>query len=228
MPTKKTASKPFPLTATIFTLISVVILCSLGTWQLQRLNWKNTVISQLQTAYNTPSNTPLTMDKDYAYGQVTGQWLSDKAFLVKPRTQNGKVGAHYIVPLQTKESSILVNLGWTDKDLPSITTPSDQSTSTVTGLSRKPYWSRFTPPNSPQTQEWYRLDIAEIASVYDIKNPAPHILYAEKISNNPFKDFPNSARWYPPNNHAQYTAFWFGMAAILLIIYGLKFFKTKY
>ena len=224
---KKIPKQPnkFPLYATLFTILGVIILCSLGTWQIKRLQWKNTIIAQLEEAYATPQSSPLKANESFSYGQISGQWLSDKALLVKPRTQDGKIGAHVIVPLQTPTNTTLINLGWTDQPLSAVQLPAQNAQVTVTGLARIPYWGLFTPLNSPQSNEWYRLDINEISTQKILTNPAPYILYAEHISGPTLQGFPNTDRWYPKNNHAQYAIFWFSMAGVLIIIYGLRFFK---
>ena len=47
-----------PPGATIATGIALVLLCSLGAWQVQRLHWKTDLLAQLDKAYADP-NPPL-------------------------------------------------------------------------------------------------------------------------------------------------------------------------
>src|SRR5688572_29983266 len=45
--------KTFPLVPAILTLAAFGILCSLGVWQIQRLQWKERMLSDLHAAYET-------------------------------------------------------------------------------------------------------------------------------------------------------------------------------
>ena len=44
--------------ATIFIALGVVVLCTLGTWQLQRLAWKEDIMAKLDAAYDNPIKNP--------------------------------------------------------------------------------------------------------------------------------------------------------------------------
>jgi surfeit locus 1 family protein len=218
-----------PLLPTIFMLLGIIILCSLGTWQLQRLHWKKDILNTLNAAYNSDTTQTLTANSltnvQFAFGSVSGSLLPEKAILLGPRTHDGKIGNHLIVPLQTPETSYLINLGWTDQPLENITPIISNLTPpvTVTGLARTPDWNNFTPENLPDEDLWYKADINEIAQVKNITNPAPYIIHAESTNYKMDAQFPKNDRWQPKNDHATYTAFWFSMAFVLLIIYGLRF-----
>lgn len=225
--------KTFPLTATILMLIAIAILCGLGTWQLKRLAWKQDIIAKLDAAYSSTINPqPLSAkgiaNKDFTFGQITGQLIPAKAILMGPRTYDKKIGSHIIIPLVSQEgTTTLINLGWTDqKDLNTLSIDQTKPI-TITGLARIPYWNSFTPDNSPETDEWYKPDIQEIAATKNLLNSAPYIVYAETLSRTVGKNLPNHTRWYPKNNHANYATFWFAMAGVLLIIYWIRFFKRS-
>ena len=178
--TKKTQQNPLkpPFWATFLTLIGVCILCTLGTWQLQRLAWKNDLITNLETAYKTQFNTPLDFDEvnikktisggtrgaptisttivqpqEFKYGRVTGKLLNEKAFLVGPRTLDKKIGHNLIIPMSINSSqkTLLINLGWTDAQLHELLIDSfyDQ-TIWFEGITIVPKWNKFTPKNQKQ------------------------------------------------------------------------------
>jgi len=48
--------RKLPFWATFLTLIGVIILCALGTWQVKRLAWKNDIVQKLHTAYASSGN----------------------------------------------------------------------------------------------------------------------------------------------------------------------------
>ncbi len=47
-----------PIGATFFTAAGVAILLSLGTWQVQRLEWKNDIIERLNEGYDRAASAP--------------------------------------------------------------------------------------------------------------------------------------------------------------------------
>lgn len=223
--------RKFPLLATILMLIGVSILCALGTWQVKRLAWKEGIVADLSAAYSAGDAAPLPVsalqagDPSFAYGQVSGRLLFDKALLLGPRVLEKQVGNSLILPFALEDGgSVLVNMGWTDNTLAQLALPYAPAHVTITGLARKPYWNSFTPENNPAQEAWYRPDITQIADAKDLSAPLPYILYAEAIDGFIFDNFPRNERWAPVNNHAHYAVFWFSMAGILIGIYVLRFF----
>lgn len=94
-----------PFWATLFTALGILILCSLGTWQLQRLVWKNDLIAELNNAYETAEAAPLNLENvtsgEFTYGRVSGIFMPDKALLLGPRTSstmNKEIGHDLLVP----------------------------------------------------------------------------------------------------------------------------------
>lgn len=206
------------------------ILAGLGTWQVKRLHWKDTIIAQLDEAYSKDTNTPPDFDKDFSYGQVEGTFLAKKTILIGPRTRNGQVGKDVLVPIiMNDQTGLIVNLGWVpdgwDKqDLP--IHHLDQKNIRFEGLTRKPDWNMFTSGNVPQQDLWFRPDINEIAKAKDLKNPLPVMLYAYTASYKMDATLPNHEKWYPRNKHLQYALFWYSMAAVLTAIYLLRFVRN--
>ena len=210
-----------PLIATLLTILSIIILCSLGTWQLKRLQWKTNLVNNLNAAYDAPTDlTPNSLENaQFAFGTIRGTLAPNKAILIGPRISSNpdkKIGAHIIAPLITSNTTYLINLGWTDKPLEGLDLPT--SNFQATGLARKPDWNSFTPDNNPDKEEWYKADIRQIAAVKNLANPAPYIIKIHDAK---------QPRWQPANNHAYYVFFWFSMAGILCVIYWLRFLRSS-
>ncbi len=221
-------SVKLPFWATIFTLLGIAVLCTLGNWQLQRLEWKSAIIAKLDAAYESDHSQPLNTENfeagDFRYGAIEGIFQPGKAILLGPKTKDKEIGYDLIVPLKTKEGTLLVNMGWTEyaiKDLPIHHVKGRNIR--FEGLARVPRWNAFTPANEPEEELWFKPDIAEITTVKALKNPLPFMLFAESASYKFDAAFPNNQRWNPNNNHLQYAIFWFAMAGVLAIIYGLRF-----
>lgn len=222
---RKTIKLPF--WATFFTILGIGILCALGTWQIQRLAWKNDIIARLDKAYETQGATALNLDTpphDYSYGRVKGRFLPDQAFLLGPRTQNKKIGNDLIVPLLIDKHTLFINMGWSDSPLYKMPIRHLQGKNVwFEGLIVTPHWNSFTPQNEPDKDLWYRLDTREIATIKNLPDAYPFILRAEHASHKFDAAFPNNEKLYPNNNHLQYALFWFAMAIALLAVYILRF-----
>ena len=55
-----------PVWGTILTVIGVVVLCTLGTWQLDRLAWKKDLIAKLDAAYASNQAGALDLKTDFS------------------------------------------------------------------------------------------------------------------------------------------------------------------
>src|SRR5262249_32411523 len=93
-----------PLLATALAVLGVCCLCALGTWQLQRLEWKERLMADLEAAYEGAPAASLNMksleDREFAYGRITGRVLADQAFFLGFKVQGEKPGHDLIIPVQ--------------------------------------------------------------------------------------------------------------------------------
>ncbi|MGH1398421.1 MAG: SURF1 family protein [Alphaproteobacteria bacterium] len=221
-----------PLWATLFTILGITILCTLGTWQIQRLNWKTEILSDLNAAYKNP-RTELTHEalntQTFAYGHASGTFQWDKAFKAGHKVVDGAAGANLILPLKTKNGDILINLGFMPQMHELEKHPLKRfngKSIAITGLARTPDWNNFTPQNDPDKNLWYRLDIPQITTHFKLENPAPFILYAHESEPKISETLPDNTNWQPNNNHLQYALFWFAMALTLQGIFWLRFIRN--
>lgn len=223
-----------PLKETIMTGVCVTILLGLGTWQVQRLQWKTGIIDRLNTAYQEAGKSAalsgdqlsaLALQHDpLTYGHIEGRLIRNKAILLGPKTEDGRMGYDLLVPLDMKDHTLIVNTGWVsdlwkdniEERLAAL--PVDEIN--LRGVIHKPDWTSFTSKNSPANDLWFRADINEIAAAKDLKSPYPFILYADSISPQLYDVKLHEERWLPRNQHLQYAIFWYSMAAVMLAIYG--------
>jgi surfeit locus 1 family protein len=230
-----------PFWATILTATGMLVLCGLGTWQLQRLEWKEGLLAQLAAARTQPPVTSAVLigdapgtDLAYRPAAVYGLYDAAGAFLVGPRTRDGEVGYHLLTPLQIAEddeppATLLVNRGWV------LAMPAQMPAGfvAVRGLLRLPERANmFVPPNDPLKNEWFSIDLAQLATEKQLQNLLPYILYAEgEEPADPVMSV--GAGYHPPggpdlpNNHRQYAFFWFAMAGVLAVIYVLRFLRPQ-
>ena len=104
---------------TLFTVPALIALVFLGSWQVNRLHWKDTLIERLQERGTAaPVALPTWIDNVEAYEfrrvSVTGEYLHDKEFYVINRSLNGKPGLNIVTLLKRADDggNILINRGW--------------------------------------------------------------------------------------------------------------------
>jgi surfeit locus 1 family protein len=235
-------TRKIPVLPTIVTLIAVLILCGLGKWQLDRLAWKTDILTNLEKARQyDQQKTPLSSDTlksvtsqtDFKAGFIEGRFHNDKETTVGPRTYRGIAGYHIITPFEMQDGTIiLVNRGWVSEEyLPQSERREflREGQTKVFGMARpSEKANRFTPDNKPNQNEWYHVDVAQIAKYngFHDHDISPYIFYSEKL-NKYYQGFPvpHDPAWAPNNNHLGYALFWFTMAGVLLIIYYLRFLR---
>ncbi|KAA1067104.1 surf-like protein [Puccinia graminis f. sp. tritici] len=219
-------------------LVSVPILTfALGTWQVQRLGWKKELIKDLE---NKMALEPIGLPKhinpkvipefEYRKVKLTGRFDHSKEIFIESRTREGELGYHLITPFHPHNGGqpILVNRGFIKRQLkdPRSRPLSQESKDVVEviGMLRKQESkSFFQPNNSKDSNQWYFVDIQEIAEHLET---APilvdAITYAnsgklnEMVSNGlPIGRSPQiSLR----NMHATYIATWYGLSAITSVM----------
>ncbi|HEY8189801.1 MAG TPA: SURF1 family protein [Micavibrio sp.] len=224
--------KKFPVWATVFMLLGVVILCSLGTWQIKRLHWKQNLIADLEKAA-AAEPTPLDsaaiahaveIKTTILRGILTGHYLHDREINVGPRPHDDKMGHHVVVPFELQDGMIVFVLrGWmADGDSGPVQRPG--GTLAIPGALKPPASTNpFTPKNNPEKNQWYYIDPAQMGSYMKLDHVAPLVFYEQTVRNGKGWPTPIDVMTYPDNNHLSYAIFWFSMAGILLAIYGLRF-----
>lgn len=217
--------------------LMLTALVALGVWQMQRLAWKTALIARIDAQMQMPpealpADIAQPVDWEYRNVALTGDFDPDAVFWVRPRTENGKVGAHMLAGFRRADGGapVFVNLGFVPDDLVDKTAvpPPPRPYSRVSGVVQIPYQSAFTPDNDPARGHWYWADIAAMAAAAGYDSAAPVIVTMPPRG----KDYvPPHGSGYPSgfavaanirNNHLQYALFWFGMAAILMIVFTLS------
>ncbi|KAF9508249.1 hypothetical protein BS47DRAFT_1350563 [Hydnum rufescens UP504] len=164
----------------IFFLGCMPIVCAgLGTWQIQRLQWKVNLIEDLhdklsRDPMSLPRNVHLSSIPSFEYRKVRifGTWDHAHSVLLGPRTRDNVIGYHIITPLRRGDgaSTVLVDRGFVSRDLvkndPSIFAKGSGSNAIVevVGLLRQSQTrNRFTPDNNVEKGEWYWADVDALA-----------------------------------------------------------------
>ena len=209
----------------VFVYFIILILLSLGFWQIYRLNWKLELIEQIENSLkNNPVELSKIEKKNYLRIKTSGDIDFDKQIYLYNLNDAGKPGFEVINPIKIGDENYLMNRGWIPfekKDLPEINLVDQNKIVGTLMLQTKP--STFKPENDIEKNYWFTLNREDISKftgrnfsqyvIYlngDYKIPKPRVITA-KIS----------------NNHKKYAITWFSMAISILLIY-LYFRKKNY
>ncbi len=233
------SSRRIPFWGTVFAFLGVVILCTLGYWQVQRHSWKQQLISRIDSEYAVDaSQVPLSLSdmEDYLglkRGYFRGQYSHNRAILLQPRTYEGIAGYEVLTPFKFQGGngqSILVNRGWIpherDRSDPFLMDVSMDEVRITGMLRRPPRFNAFTPENDPTENVWYRVDLHQIARFTHVDLVDRVVFYAESEDGR-LRKYPISAsnRTRLSNNHLQYAVFWFSMAFFMIVVYWIRFIR---
>ncbi len=211
-----------------------LILIGLGTWQLERLRWKEGVIATVEArAAQPPAPLPdpatwsaLTREADeYRRVRLSGRFDHARetlVYMVRGDDEPGLKGPGFLVitPLIRPDGPpVLVNRGFVPQDRRD---PASRSAGqvtgpvTVTGLIRMPEEaSMFVPANDPARNAFYRRDPAGIAAARGLDGAAPFIVDAEAGEVPGGLPQGGATRLRFPNRHLEYAMTWYGLAATL-------------
>ncbi len=213
---------------TLLTVAMLAVLVGLGTWQLQRLEWKTRLIAERQAGLAGPA-LPLPADDDalaaleFRKVVARGRFLHDRELHVGSRTSRGKAGYHVLTPLKVGDGTmLLVNRGWVPLDRRDPESrPAGQvgGPVTVTGILRvNAHAGWLTPENQPADNLWFSYDLPAMARAAGLPL-RPAVLEADA------GDIPGGLpaggqfRTEIPNRHLEYALTWYALAVVLVVIY---------
>lgn len=211
----------------------------LGTWQVQRLEWKTSLMAKYADRLaRDPLPLPPEVDVDaipeFDYRKVyaTGRLRHDREMLLGPRIHDGDNGFQVITPLDRGEdgTTVLVNRGWISKKLMKQAARTEglpNGQVTVEGLLREPFKKNmFTPDNKPEKGEFYFPDVKEMAEfagsqpvlIEETMVPELLAIYDRKAKGIPLG---RPAQVNLRNNHAQYIFTWYALSAATTYMFWL-------
>jgi len=215
---------------TLMTIPMFVALLVLGTWQIQRYDWKSDLITKLRQRADAPAiMLPPTVDSPEAYEfsrvRITGTFLNKGEYYLIGRSMRGNPGLHVLTPFRRADGGgvELVDRGWVpfDRGTPE-SRPEGQLDGTVVveGIIRLAKGQgRFMPDNEPQNNLWFFIDPDAMAAARNIAPlPRYYISSGDKVVPG---GFPIGKQWRLDiaNNHLEYAFTWYFMALALLVIY---------
>jgi surfeit locus 1 family protein len=220
-------------------ILAFIVLVGLGTWQVERKAWKEDLISSLTervaappAALPTAANWPnldratdeyrrVTFSAAFDYAHEALVFAAGSAF----RPEIVSPGYWVFTPARLADGGlVIVNRGFVpDGRQDPKTRPEGQVPGTIalTGALRWPdghYW--FTPNDDPAHNLWFSRDPQAIAAAKGLGPVAP--FFVEQEAPVPPGGLPQPGKLVValPDNHLQYALTWFGLAAVLVGVFG--------
>lgn len=212
--------------------VALAVLLALGTWQVQRLAWKQELIatidariaSEPRSLNDMVARLTMTGDVDYWPISLGGVFRheGERHFFA---THNGQSGYFVHTPLELDDGRfILVNRGFVPFDRKDPATRAQgqvEGWQVVKGLARslvpeKP--SFIVPDNDPDKNVFYWKDLKAMAASSGVGAPEDYLLFfvdANDAPNPGGLPIGGTTMVDLPNNHLQYAITWYGLALAL-------------
>lgn len=222
----------FPWGLTLAAAAVFIMLCGLGTWQLQRLAWKQGLLTHID-ALSRQKPRPLgealaagARGENLEFVRVSFDCpgLAQAPFERLYALQDGKTGERLIsaCPL-AGGGAILVDRGFLPDGAraPVVYDPTPFEPFRVTGVLRRPDPANAFAPKHKSGGRWFARDLPAIAQALSVPRAASYFVAVETPTNPE-----DSALIVQPipanlsNRHLGYAITWFGLAAALAGVYA--------
>jgi surfeit locus 1 family protein len=189
---------------TAMTLIMLPLLIMLGQWQLERMDWKTNLLTQLEANPKLPvlmisNSSRLTPADEFRKVSISCAADSKSAVFSEGMRTDGKTQGSYISCRLPGGPIVMI-----DAETEQLPAPDNKNAYTVSGTLRQwqaPSWQRKMAGNLP----------ASIA-LFARKNVSPFYVNGQGV-------LPRAEDI--ANNHFAYAVQWFAFAGVLLVIYGI-------
>lgn len=209
-----------------FLVLGLAAFIGLGTWQLQRLQWKEGVLAQIEAriadeAVALPADPDPEADR-YLPVTITGV-MGDEELHVLVSTRDFGAGFRIIAPFTTTEGRvILVDRGFVlsrDKDRARITGEM--------ALEGNLHWpderDNYTPDDDAAANYWYARDVGKMAARLGTE---PILIIARSQTDPGIAVLPVTTEGIP-NRHLEYAVTWFLFAATWVGMTGFALWRIR-
>ena len=209
----------------VFVILTISALIALGSWQIIRLNWKLSLISEIENSLTKPPvELSKNQNKNFLKIKTSGKINYDKQIYLYNLDDKGKPGFEVINPILIDTKYYLLNRGWIQFDKKGMIEINNTNEKNIIGtLKKQTKANRFKPKNDIVKNYWFTLNRDDIL-VYTGKNFSEYIIYLDGSYQTPK---PKKITANISNNHKKYAITWFSLAISILILY-LYFRKKNY
>lgn len=209
----------------IFSLAGLGVLLWLGTWQVQRLAWKQEILSEIDSriaAEPVPLPQQVSEDEDkYLPVTISGDMEPSEIHVLVSVKQVG-AGYRIIQSFSTQDRTILVDRGFvptTAKQTDRLTGPME-----VTGNLHWPdEIDSYTPEADIDSNIWFARDVPNLAAALGAE---PILLIARTQTDPGVTPLPVDTAGIP-NDHLQYAITWFGLALVWAAMTGYFLWRNR-
>ena len=231
-------------------IVGAAILFAFGTWQLQRLQWKNDLIEKRAKAVISEPITLADIDAGIEHGydvdwfkvSATGSYRHDLEFHLY-HLRDGQIGWRIITPFIVPGSFVaLVDRGFVPDAFKAPqsrkTPPATEQQITAFVRVNAGAATMFTPDNDAAANRWYSVDLMAMSQRLpeDLGFVAPEqyaiflpVLLQLAASPNLKADqlpIPASTEHKIRNNHLQYAITWYSLAIVLVVV-AFLFYRSR-
>ena len=210
----------------IFVFLVITLFCTLGTWQLVRLQWKNNLINQISEGLKSPAiNYSNNIQTNYQRVTLDGKYDFEKQIYLYSLNESGEPGYDVITPFKTVNlENILINRGWIKTIQKNKNEINKINNKKIQGLLRKNVKKNiFKPDNEIEKNIWFSINFADVKK-FTGKTFNEYILYLEDKNVDTPK--PKQITIDLPNNHLKYAITWYSIS-ISIFAYFLYFRKKN-
>ena len=214
-----------------FGLIGIVILVSLGHWQVQRLAWKQEILAEIDGRIAAaPIEIPTAVSEEndrFLSVRGEGRILDEELHVLASSKQTGAI-YRVISPFEMSDGRrIMVDRGWIKPDQKD--TPRVAMFAEIEG---NLHWPKeidsYTPENDVAGNIWFARDVPQMAEAL---NAAPILVVLSKTSETDpaVTPMPVTSAGIP-NDHLNYAVTWYGLALVWLVmtLYYLRRMRAKH
>lgn len=201
----------FPL---LLGVVGAAVLISLGVWQMQRLEWKQGILDEIDAQITGPAIAlPVNADPEthrYAPVELTGT-IGRPEIPVLVSVKRVGPGYRLIVPFETGGRRILLDQGFIPLEAKDTERPAKQVT-----LRGNLHWpdeiDSYTPDNDLAANIWFSRDVPTLAAAL---NTEPLMVIAATQTDPSVTPLPLDSNAIP-NDHLNYAITWFSLAVVWL------------
>lgn len=227
-------------TAAVATCAAVAILIGLGTWQMQRLSWKEGILARIEERIHLPpaplpepAAWPALDPDDLEYRPFTATGHFDHAreqrlYMVISDARGPFEGVGYFIltPLMLKDgAAVIVNRGFVPENRLDPSTRAEgqvEGEVRVTGLARiSETPGTFIPEPDTARGIHFARDIPALARAMRLEHVAPFVIDADATPNPGGLPQGGETRINIPNRHLEYALTWYALAGTLLAVFGV-------
>ena len=209
----------------VFVYFIILVLLSLGSWQLYRLNWKLNLISEIENSLkNPPVELTQSTKENYLKIKTSGSIDLDKQIYLYNLNDSGTPGFEVINPILIDNENYLINRGWIPFEKKGSQEINSFDENNIIGtLKLQGRKNIFKPDNDIEENYWFSLNREDILK-FTGREFSKYIIYLD--GNYQFPK-PKKITANISNNHKKYAITWFSLALSILLLY-LYFRKKNY